>query len=793
MNDHPELSVVLPTLDEGGGLRVLLPRIAELFKTLGVRGEVLVIDGGSKDDTVEVARAAGARTLRQKGKGFGSAVREGIAAASADWVAILDADGSHAPEALVRFWARRGQADLIVGSRYCRGGSAQMPLTRQILSRSLNMVAKRWLELPVRESSSGFRLYRRAAAIAVNSAATDFSVQQDLLVGILAAGGRVVEEPIHYAPRVAGASKANAWKLLPAYIRLLLRLKEPRGGWRAEAGLFAVLALAAATGLCGLTGGLPGPERLRALPPQLGDSPQFARGLADSWNRLYGGIARAHAERRADEPRTSVSGLVDIAPGWNFPPDALVPATRALLTQSVNPDEKKTFIILSRMNPRHLDFEPLYAQYGGAFVYPFGAVLAAAAAARLARLTPDLAFYLEHPAEMARLYMLGRLYVLLFHLLGVWMVYELARILSGRRAAAVAAALFALVPVVVIESHVLKPHPVAAFWFLAAAYCLVRAVEEGRTLDYLLCGAGAGLAAGAALTTGYGLAMPSLAWALRRDRTWRDAAAATAAGLALLAATNPYLLIKPADFAWEFLVYMPARAPQNWRFALDGLRGAVAGTGAAWVLAAFAAAAWAVRRGGARRALGALFLGGFALVWLRFGGWSASPASLRFAYPLLGLGSVLAADAAFSLPGAPLGAVLLALVLVDVTARGGAVLRNLAAQSGPDSTRSAAADWIDAHVPAGAEMGLTRFPEPAHTPPFRWDRLRLVVFENAAALGGRTPSWLAVDAAGLSALDPSLLARYETAASFPARSFLWATPHDDALFADAGMFILRRR
>jgi dolichol-phosphate mannosyltransferase len=233
MSERPDLSVVLPTLDEGGGLRVLLPRIEALFKTLGLRGEILVIDGGSKDDTVAFAASSGARTLRQKGRGFGSAVREGLAAAGADWVAILDADGSHAPEALARFWARRNEADLIVGSRYCRGGSAEMPLLRQVLSRSLNMVTKRVLELPVRESSSGFRLYRAAAARAVDSNAADFSVQQDLLVGILAAGGRVVEEPIHYAPRVAGASKANAWKLLPAYIRLLLRLKQKRGGWRA--------------------------------------------------------------------------------------------------------------------------------------------------------------------------------------------------------------------------------------------------------------------------------------------------------------------------------------------------------------------------------------------------------------------------------------------------------------------------------------------------------------------------------------------------------------------------------
>jgi dolichol-phosphate mannosyltransferase len=241
MSQEPELTVVLPTLDESAGLRVVLPRLKELFEKLGVRGELLVVDGGSKDDTAAVAEANGARVVRQKGRGFGSAVREGLAEARAERVALMDADGSHAPEALEAFWARRADAELIVGSRYCRGGSAQMPLTRQVLSRALNLVSRRALDLPVRESSSGFRLYHAPSARAVASNATDFSVQQDLMVGILAAGGRVIELPIHYAPRVGGASKANAWKLAPAYVRLLLRLKPRRGGWRGELGLAAVL------------------------------------------------------------------------------------------------------------------------------------------------------------------------------------------------------------------------------------------------------------------------------------------------------------------------------------------------------------------------------------------------------------------------------------------------------------------------------------------------------------------------------------------------------------------------
>ncbi len=246
MSQELDLTVVLPTLDESAGLRVLLPRLKALFQKLGVRGELLVVDGGSKDDTAAVAERHGARVMRQKGRGFGSAVREGIHEARSERVALMDADGSHAPEALEDFWARRNDAELIVGSRYCRGGSAQMPMTRQVLSRALNLVARRVLALPVRESSSGFRLYRGPSARAVASDATDFSVQQDLMVGILAAGGRVIELPIHYAPRVGGASKANAWKLAPAYARLLLRLKPRRGGWRGEAGLKALVLLSAA-------------------------------------------------------------------------------------------------------------------------------------------------------------------------------------------------------------------------------------------------------------------------------------------------------------------------------------------------------------------------------------------------------------------------------------------------------------------------------------------------------------------------------------------------------------------
>lgn len=793
MNEEPGLSVVLPTLDEAAGLRVLLPRLKALFGRLGVRGEILVVDGGSRDETTAVAAEHGARVLRQKGRGFGSAVREGLQVAGSEWVALMDADGSHAPEDLERFWARRGEARLIVGSRYCRGGSADMPLLRQVLSRALNMVTRRVLDLPVRESSSGFRLYHAPSARAVPSAATDFSVQQDLLVGILAAGGRVVEEPIHYAPRVGGASKANAWKLAPAYVRLLLRLKPLRGGWRAEAGLFCVLALGLATGLCGITGGLPGEARWRALPESLRGSPEFARGLADSWRRLYQEIKKSHDEMRADEPRTSVSGVVEIAPGWTSPPDELVNAARALLTQTVNPDEKKSFIILSQMRPWRLEFKPLYAQYGGAFIYPLGVFLGAAHLLHLARLAPDLAYYLAAPEAMARLYLLGRLFTLLFHLGALWMLYELGRILSGRRTGTAAALLWALAPVAIVNSHILKPHPVSAFFFLAGAYCAVRVVEEGRWMDSLLCGLGMGLAAGGNLVLGFGLCAPLLARLCRGEGRWLEAGLGSVAGLAIVAVANPFLVFSPRDFAWELTVYSPTR----FSFGLAALRDLLScalphGLGPILTVLAVVGTLRALGVDARRRALAVLVLGGCLLTVARFPHFMKDASGLRLAYPLAALGVFLAADALASLPRVA-AALLFAAALGDAGLRGSVYLLNLSRGAGPDSNFTRMADWIDANVPAGEEVGLLRYPEPAHTPPFRWDRVRLVVFERADALGERRPEWIVASARGWEELEPSFRTDYEEAVRFDAASLLGILPRDGSFFLNGGAVALRRR
>ena len=546
-------------------------------------------------------------------------------------------------------------------------------------------------------------------------------------------------------------------------------------------------------GLCGINSGLPGPQRWRALPPALRGSPEFAQKLAESWRRLYEAIQKSHEQLKAEEPVTYVQGLVSVPPGWTFPPDPLINSARSLITQTESPDEKKSFIILSRMRPWKLEFEPLYAQYGGAFIYPFGAFLGAAHLIGLAHLTPALAHYLVHPEDMGRLYLIGRLFILLFHLGTLWILYEIGLLLGGRRAGLAAALLFAAAPFIAVGSHTLKPHPVAAFWFVAAALFMIRAIADGRRKDFLACGACAGLAAGGILTMLFAAGMPLLAVLLGGRATWRRACEATVLAVALSAAFNPYLLLSPKTFAWELTIQIVPR----WGLAPDILKdmflyGLPRGVGlAATLLLAVGIFRGAIGADRRAQALAWIAIAGSTLLWLRFSALGGE-SLLRVFYGPFALACVLGAVLLTRLPPVAAG-LILALALVESGARASTYLTNLSISSGPQSTRELAADWIDANVPTGASMGLLRFPEPAHTPPFRWDRFSLKIFDKPEALGKRLPDWIAAEGREWAAVDSSLRDRYVEAQTFPSAAPLGIPMTDVYFFANTDFVVLRKK
>ncbi len=223
-NDTPSFSVVIPALNEAENLRSLLPLIKDVVSDLNIVAEIIVVDGGSADETRSIVPALGGRVVDQTERGYGGALLAGFAAARAPFVATMDADLSHPPIFLKDFWRDRETSDVLIASRYIAGGRADMAISRRILSAILNRTYSVVLGLKLRDVSSGFRMYDRRQIAALDLRARDFDVLEEILVKIHINGGRIKEVPFHYRVRQSGKSHAKLLKFGWAYLKTLLKM-----------------------------------------------------------------------------------------------------------------------------------------------------------------------------------------------------------------------------------------------------------------------------------------------------------------------------------------------------------------------------------------------------------------------------------------------------------------------------------------------------------------------------------------------------------------------------------------
>ena len=219
----PAVSVLILTRNEAASLAVLLPELARMMAQGERSYEVVVIDADSPDGTVDVARRHGARAIAQVGAGYASALREGLAACQGHFIVTLDADMSHRAEVVDALLAAAEDADVVVASRYVDGGRADMRWDRRLLSLLLNRLFGWALQVPVRDLSSGFRVYRRATLATLAPRGEHFDILPELAALAHFGGLRVQEIPFHYYQREAGVSKARVLRFAPAYLRTLLR------------------------------------------------------------------------------------------------------------------------------------------------------------------------------------------------------------------------------------------------------------------------------------------------------------------------------------------------------------------------------------------------------------------------------------------------------------------------------------------------------------------------------------------------------------------------------------------
>jgi len=237
--DYGGTWVVLPTYNEAENLPLIAPKI--LAKLPGA--SLLVVDDNSPDGTGKLADEMAAadahvRVLHRPGKqGLGRAYMDGFRAAidgGARQVVQMDADGQHNPDYLPALVGGLDQADLVIGSRYVKGGGVpNWGLLRKFVSRGGSTFARVVLGLRPHDLTGGFKAWRRDTLAAtrwdiLHSGGYVFQIEMTYLAA--RRGARIVERPIVFAEREVGVSKMSSKIIFEAlWVVVTLRWQQFRG------------------------------------------------------------------------------------------------------------------------------------------------------------------------------------------------------------------------------------------------------------------------------------------------------------------------------------------------------------------------------------------------------------------------------------------------------------------------------------------------------------------------------------------------------------------------------------
>jgi dolichol-phosphate mannosyltransferase len=237
------LVVCVPTYDERENLEPMVLALGAVLDAHGLDGRMLVIDDASPDGTGQLAeRLAGDVGFldvlhRERKEGLGPAYVAGFEralAAGAELVATIDSDFSHDPNDLPRLVEATSRADIALGSRYVPGGGTEnWGVLRRFVSRGGSTYARAVLGIHVRDTTSGFRVYRREVLEAIRPARIEsrgYAFQIEIVYRALRAGFTVAEIPIRFTDRTEGGSKMGPGIVLEAVVRVpALRIAAARG------------------------------------------------------------------------------------------------------------------------------------------------------------------------------------------------------------------------------------------------------------------------------------------------------------------------------------------------------------------------------------------------------------------------------------------------------------------------------------------------------------------------------------------------------------------------------------
>ena len=224
------ISVVLLAYREEESLKLLFPRLIEKMNALGEEYELIVVDTATpEDNTSEVCEKYGARYVNQEEPGFGGAYRKGISVIKGDKMLVLDSDGSHDPKFIPDIYNKFLEGfDVVIGSRYTKGGKTEDAISSRIMSHILNGVYRLVTGVRARDLSTNFRMYRADLIRQVKLTSVNYDVLEEVLLLMKIKAGKdgfkVAEIPITFNKRLAGESKRRLIPFIISYIKTMFRL-----------------------------------------------------------------------------------------------------------------------------------------------------------------------------------------------------------------------------------------------------------------------------------------------------------------------------------------------------------------------------------------------------------------------------------------------------------------------------------------------------------------------------------------------------------------------------------------
>jgi glycosyltransferase involved in cell wall biosynthesis len=224
------LSIVIPAYNEEDGIANIMRRVLAVRESLARVGvddlELLVVDDGSRDKTVEIASQvagenSGVRIISHpRNRGYGAALKTGFSQSSGEWIGFLDADGTYPPEYFPKLFQETCNGwDLVIGSRMA-GEASEMPPVRRLG----NWLFANWISLlgrhRITDSASGMRIFKRQILEQILPLPDGLNLTPIMSTRAIHEGVRMTEVPIPYSERV-GRSKLSAIRDGSVYLQTI--------------------------------------------------------------------------------------------------------------------------------------------------------------------------------------------------------------------------------------------------------------------------------------------------------------------------------------------------------------------------------------------------------------------------------------------------------------------------------------------------------------------------------------------------------------------------------------------